>query len=264
LADALVFVRPETVIAWRRRKFRHYWTRLCRSGKPGRPSITREVRDLIRRVSTANPLWEHPVSSANWPRSASISPLDRRQGHGPPSSAALGHMARIPQESHPGHRRDDFFVVPTVRNPILFVFLILAHERRRVLHFKVTAYPSAEWTAPSRSSRPSLGPTRPSTCSATGTESMGWRSGSESTAWAMKEVLIAPQSPWQNPYVERLIGSIRRECLDHTIVLGERHLKRVLTAYFRYDHRWRTHISLEMDSPRVGRLLRRTEVASSR
>src|SRR6266850_4141874 len=78
---------------------------------------------------------------------------------------------------------------------------------------------------------------------------MGTRSDAESPAWCMGEVVSSPSSPWQNPCVERLIGSIRRECLDHVIVLGERHLCRMLTSYFDYYHNSRTHLSLDKDPP---------------
>jgi transposase InsO family protein len=142
----------------------------------------------------------------------------------------------------------DFFVVPTVRFEILFVFLILAHDRRRVLHFNVTAEPSACWTAQQV------------------VEAFPWDEAprfllrdrdaiygtdfrSRVASMRIDEVVTARRSPRQNPYVERLIGSIRRECLDHVIVLGEDHLRRTLRRYFDYYHRSRTHLSLEMDSP---------------
>jgi len=247
--DALVFVKPETVIAWRRRKFRQYWTRLSRSGRPGRPAIPMEVRDLIRRVSTANPLWGTPrivgelaKIGIDLPRSTVAKYMIRRRR--PPSATWRAFLRN--------HVRDivatDFFVVPTVRNQILFVFLILAHERRRVLHFNVTAYPTAEWAAQQIvEAFPWTDPPRYLLRDRDGIYGMEFQT--RVTGLGMEEVLIAAQSPWQNPFVERLIGSIRRECLDHTIVLGERHLRRILTDYFRYYHRWRTHQSLEMDSP---------------
>ncbi|MBM3318566.1 MAG: integrase, partial [Candidatus Eisenbacteria bacterium] len=132
--EALVIVKPETVIVWRRRKFRQHWARLCRSGKPGRPSIPREVRDLIRRVSSANPLWGAPrivgelaKIGIHLPRSTVAKYMIR---HRRPPSATWRTFLK-------NHVRDivavDFFVVPTVRNQVLFVFLVLAHERRRVL-----------------------------------------------------------------------------------------------------------------------------------
>ena len=142
----------------------------------------------------------------------------------------------------------DFFVVPTISFKVLFVFVILAHDRRRPVHFGVTAYPTADWTA-----RQLL-------------EAFPWdnapryvlrdRDGSygeefqESAKWmGIREVLAAPQSPWQNPYVERLIGSIRRECLDHVIVLNEAGLHRILKSYFEYYEHTRTHLSLDKDAP---------------
>lgn len=142
----------------------------------------------------------------------------------------------------------DFFVVPTVKFEILYVFLILAHDRRRVLHVNVTTNPSAEWTAqqiveafpwdevPSYLLRDHDG-------------IYGTHFQRRVKSLGIEEIVIARRSPWQNPYVERLIGSIRRECLDHLIVLNQRHLRRILTCYLRYYHDWRIHQSLEMDTP---------------
>ncbi len=142
----------------------------------------------------------------------------------------------------------DFFVVPTVTFRVLFVFVILAHNRRRPVHFAVTANPTAEWTA-----RQLL-------------EAFPWdsvprhllrdRDGGygekfqEATQWlGIREVLTAPRSLWQNPYVERLIGSIRQECLDHVIIADESSLRRVLKSYLNYHDHTRTHLALEKDAP---------------
>jgi len=137
----------------------------------------------------------------------------------------------------------DFFMVQ-----VLFGFLMLAHDRRRVVHFNVTANPTAQWTAqqvvdafPWESAPRYLLRDRDSI--------FGGLFRSRVRGMGIEEVLIAYRSPWQNPFAERLIGSIRRECLDHVIVLGEKHLKRVLGEYFRYYHRSRTHLSLEKDCP---------------
>ncbi len=146
--DALVVVKPETVLAWRRRRFRAHWTKLIHSGRPGRPPIPREVRDLIRRMSMANPLWGAPrivgelgKIGIDLPKSTVAKYMVRHRK--PPSATWRAFLKN--------HVRDivavDFFVVPTVRNQILFVFLVLAHHRRRVLHFNVTANPTAAWTA---------------------------------------------------------------------------------------------------------------------
>jgi transposase InsO family protein len=142
----------------------------------------------------------------------------------------------------------DFFIVPTVRHRILYVFLVLAHDRHRVLHFNVPSNPTAEWTAqqileafPWERSAKYLLRDRD--------KIYGETFQKRAHNMGFDEVLTAPRSPWQNPYVERLIGSIRRECLDHVIVLNERHLRRVVSKYLDYYHRSRTHLSLGMDCP---------------
>jgi transposase InsO family protein len=151
------------------------------------------------------------------------------------------------------HVRDlvalDFFTVPTVTFKVLFVLVILAHERRRIVHFNVTKHPTAQRTAQQvveafpwdEAPRYLL---RDRDCI------YGVAFRQRVQHMSIKEVLTAPQSPWQNPYVERLIGSIRRECLDHVMVFHERHLQRLLTSYLSYYHAWRTHLSLAMDCPK--------------
>ena len=142
----------------------------------------------------------------------------------------------------------DFFVVPTVTFKVLFVFIVLVHARRRIVHFNVTEHPTAQWTAhqiseafPWEAAPRYLIRDRDSVYGPpfqTRLEGMG-----------IEEVLTAPRSPWQNPYAERVIGSVRRECLDQVIVLDERHLLRLPGDYFEHYHRWRCHRSLGMDCP---------------
>ena len=142
----------------------------------------------------------------------------------------------------------DFFTVPTVRLRVLFVLVVLAHDRRRVVYFNVTEHPTAEWTAQQLvEAVPWESP--PKYLLRDRDAIYGNRFRKRVRSLGMKERPIAPRSPWQNPYAERVIGSIRRECLDHVIVLNERHLKRILRGYFAYYHQWRPHRSLEMDSP---------------
>src|SRR5438105_466807 len=142
----------------------------------------------------------------------------------------------------------DFFVVPTITFRLLFVFVILSHDRRRPIHFAITANPTAEWTTrqllqafPWDSAPRYLLRDRDACYGEEFHKATGWL--------GIREVLTAPRSPWQNPYVERLIGSIRRECLDHVIVLNEPGLRRVLKSYFEYYERCRTHLSLDKDAP---------------
>jgi len=157
------------------------------------------------------------------------------------------------------HVRDlvalDFFTVPTARLRVLFVLVVLVHHRRRVVHFNVTDHPTAHWTAqqvvdafPDDSAPSYLLRDRDSV--------YGHVFRQRVKGMGVGEVLTAPQSPWQNPFVERLIGSIRRECRNHVLVLGERHLRRTLARYFAYYHRARTHLALDKDAP-LGRRIER-------
>lgn len=152
----------------------------------------------------------------------------------------------------------DFFVVPTVTHKVLFVLLILAHDRRRVVHFNVTEHPTAPWTA---QQMVDAFPWDQAPRYLLRDRDRIYRASFRQRVRHMgiEDVMIAPWSLWQNPYVERLIGSIRRECLDHVIVLHERHLRRLLTRYFQYYHHWRTHRALDMDCP-LPRPVQRPEV----
>jgi putative transposase len=142
----------------------------------------------------------------------------------------------------------DFFTIPTLQLRLLFVFVVLAHERRRVLHFNVTQHPTAEWTAQQIiEAFPEDAVPRYLIRDRDGVYGGHFRNRVQ--GMGIQEVLTAAQSPWQNPFAERLIGSIRRECLNHVIVLGERHLRCTLKRYIRYYLDSRTHLSLEKDSP---------------
>ena len=162
------------------------------------------------------------------------------------------------------HVRDlvsiDFFTVPTAGLRVLFVLVVLAHQRRRVLHFNVTEHPTAAWTAqqivdafPDDSA--------PSYLLRDRDKIYGHSFRRRVKGMGIDEILTAPHSPWQNPFAERLIGSVRRECLDHVLVLSERRLRRILTRYFVYYHRARTHLSLEKDAPDM-RPIQRPEVGA--
>lgn len=247
--EHLVIVKPETVVGWHRRGFKKYWTWKSRNHRGGRPGIAPEVRELIRKMNRANPTWGAPRIHGELLKlgidvsQATVSKYMVRWRK-PPSQTWRTFL-----ENHVGELVSiDFFTVPTVKFEILFVFLVLAHDRRRVVHFNVTRNPTARWTArqiteafPWDTVPRYLLRDRDSTY---GSEFRG-RVG----AMGIEEVITAPRSPWQNPYVERLIGSIRRECLDHVVVLNENQLRRILESYFDYYHRCRTHLSLEKDAP---------------
>jgi putative transposase len=247
--SALVIVKPETVIAWHRRGFRLLWTWKVRQGQHGRPPVPRETRELIRKMSRENPLWGAPRIHGELLKvgidigATSVSKYVVR--HRKPPSQTW----RMFLESHIKQLVSvDFFTVPTIRFQVLYVFLALAHDRRRMVHFNVTAHPTAAWTAqklreafPFEQIPRYLLRDRDAIFGDTFTkqvEEMG-----------IKEVLSAPRSPWQRAYVERLIGTIRRECLDHVIVFHEASLRRTLRLYFDYYHGSRTHLSLGKDCP---------------
>jgi putative transposase len=247
--EALVIVSPDTVLRWQRRRFREYWARLSRRPTGGRPRIDTEIAVLIRKMAAANPLWGAPRVHGELLKlgiviaERTVSRLMPK--HRPrPSQTWRTFLAN--------HVRDlvslDFFTVPTARLRVLFVLVVLAHHRRRVVHFNVTEHPTAAWTAqqivdafPEDSAPSYLLRDRDSV--------YGYVFRQRVKGIGIDEVLTAPQSPWQNPFAERLIGSVRRECLNHVLVLGERHLRRTLTRYFAYYHEARTHLALDKDAP---------------
>ena len=142
----------------------------------------------------------------------------------------------------------DFFTVPTATFRVLFVFVVLAHDRRRIVHVNVTAHPTAAWTAQQlREAWPC--DTAPRFLLRDRDAIYASDLRRTAAAMGLEEVLTAPRAPWQNPFVERVIGSLRRECLDHVIVWNERALRRHLQQYLGYYHQWRTHLSLDKDPP---------------
>ena len=142
----------------------------------------------------------------------------------------------------------DLFTVPTAKLTVLFVFLVVAHDRRRVLHFNATEHPTAQWTAQQMVEAFAF-ESAPRFLLRDRDGVYGERFRRRIRSLGMEDMVTAPASPWQNPFAERLIGTLRCECLDHVIVLNERHLRRLLRDYLDYYHRWRCHRSLDMDAP---------------
>ncbi|MGH9203484.1 MAG: integrase core domain-containing protein, partial [Vicinamibacterales bacterium] len=245
--SAVHIVKPETVIAWQRRGFRLFWTWKSRH-RIGRPTVPSDVRALIRDMSTANPLWGAPRIHGELLKlgiavSQSTVAKYRRRHPRPPSQTwrtfLTNHASQI--------LAADLFAVPTVTFRLLFVLTILAHDRRRILHVAVTEHPTATWTAQqlrnafSEHDAPRyLLHDRDSVFADVATTIAGMN---------VQTVRTAPRSPWQNAYAERVIGSIRRECLDHVIVVNAAGLRRLLTAYVTYYMQSRTHMALEKDAP---------------
>jgi transposase InsO family protein len=142
----------------------------------------------------------------------------------------------------------DFFTVPTATFRVLFVLVMLTHSRRRLVHFNVREHPTAEWTARQLLEACGLEEV-PRYLIRDRDQVYGERFSRQAKTLDIREAVIAPRSPWQNAYAERVIGSIRRECLDHVVVIGERHLRGILSKYVDYYNRTRTHLSLTKDTP---------------
>jgi len=247
--ETLVIVKPETVLRWHRKRFASYWTRLSRKSRPGRPGKGREIRELIEKMAKSNPLWGAPrVHGELLMLGIDISErtvsrwMPRRTM--PPSQTWSSFL-----DNHVGELVSiDFFTVPTATFRVLFVLIVLAHDRRRIVHFNVTDHPTAEWTSQQMVEAFCDGESpRFLIRDRDGVYGLTFRERVK--ALDIEEVVIAPHSPWQTPYVEGVIGSLRRECLDHVIVLGERHLRRIVRRYLRYYHGTRTHLALGKDAP---------------
>jgi len=246
--SALAIVRPETVIRWHWRGFRLYW-RWKSQSLGGRPKLLADIRKLIRDISLANPLWGAPrihgeLLTLGIDVGQTTVAKYMARNRGPPSQGWTTFL----RNHADGIAAMDLFVVPTISFQLLYGLLILEHGRREIMCLSTTAHPSAEWISRQL------------------TEAYGWEDGpnylvrDRDSAYGavftrrlrtigIRDRPTAPRSPWQNGYCERLIGSIRRECLDHMVVFGERHLRCVLRTYADYYNRTRTHLSLDKDAP---------------
>jgi putative transposase len=210
-------------------------------------------------MNAANPLWGAPRIHGELRKlgidvsERTVSRLLRRRAR-PPSQTwrtfLTNHVTSLVSL--------DFFTVPTLTGRVLFVLVLLSHHRRRIVHLRITEHPTADWTA-QQIIEAFPDDTAPRWLVRGRDAIYGDPFRRRVAAMGIHEVISAPSSPWQNPYAERLIGSIRRECLNHVIVLGERHPRRLLTAYLTYYHGARTHLALEKDAPTPRRVQARTE-----
>lgn len=249
--SALIVVQPDTVVRWHRQGFRLWWRWKSRHRKAGRPPLEKDIRALIVRMARENPAWGAPRIQAEL----------RLLGHAIAEAAVAKYMRRSRQPKPPSQSWKtflsnhigtlasmDFFLVPTMMFRRLFVLVILSHERRRVVHFKVTTAPTARWVAQQlREAFPFETAPRYLIRDRDGIYGEAVRRCL--AGLHIEEVVTAPHSPWQNAYVERLIGSIRRELLDHVVVWNEGHLRRLLSAYLEYYHQARPHMGLGQNAP---------------
>src|SRR5580704_6075643 len=262
ILQVLTVIRPETLLHWHRAGFRCYWRWKSRP-LGGRPQIDTELRALIRRMGMENPLWGAPrihgeLLKLGFSVAQSTVAKYMVKRRGPPSQGWRTFL----RTHAPDIAAMDLFVVPTIGFKLLYGFVIVRIDRRELIWINVTTNPTAEWIARQI------------------TEAFPWDGapaymirdrdriyGTVVTrrlrAMGIRDKPIAPASPWQNGFAERLIGSIRRECLDHVIVLGEVHLRRILKNYAAYYNGVRTHRSLNKDAP-VSRQVQRCGVINSR
>ncbi len=246
--SCLMIVKPDTVLRWHRDGFRLYWRWKSR-GKPGLPKIDAEIRRIIRHMSRENAKWGSPrihseLALLGYTVDQSTVTTYMCRHRKPPSQ-----MWRTFLENHaPDIAAIDFFVVPTVRFQLLYCLVVLRHDRRRVVHFNVSTHPTARWTGQQIvEAFPYDEAPRFLLRDRDGIYGVDFRE--RIMHMGVEEVVTAPRSPWQNPYVERLIGNIRRECLNYVIVLNEAHARRILASYFAYYHESRTHLSLDRNAP---------------
>jgi transposase InsO family protein len=262
ILKVVTIVQPETLVRWHRAGFRRYWC--CKSSsRGGRPQIETELRALIRRMSVENQLWGAPCIHGELlklgfvvAQSTVATYMVKRRG-----SPSQGWRAFLRNHA-PDIAAMDLFVVPTIGFKLLYGFVIVRIHRRDLVWINVTPNPTAEWVARQI------------------TEAFPWDGAARYMirdrdriygtvvtrrlrAMGIRDKPIAPASPWQNGLAERLIGSIRRECLDHIIVFGEAHLRRILKSYADYYNSVRTHRSLYKDAP-ISRPIHQTGMIRSR
>ena len=248
ILDAITIVRPETVVRWHRMGFAAYWRWKSRP-LGGRPWISKEVRDLIRRMSFENPLWGAPkIHGELLKLGIDVAQSTVSKYMVPRQDRPLQTWKTFLRNHMEGIASIDLFVVPTVTFEQLFGFLVLGHGRRRLIWYAVTAHPTAEWLA-RQITEAFPWDTMPKYLIRDNDRAFGGVFKARIRAMGIRDRPTSFRSPWQNGYVERLIGSIRRECTNHLIVFNAEHLRRILAKYAAYYNDMRTHVSLGKDAP---------------
>src|SRR6266511_822102 len=248
ILDAITIVRPETVVRWHRRGFAAYWRWKSRS-LGGQPQIGKDVRDLIRRMSFENPLWgATKIHGELLKLGIEVAQSTVSMYMVPRRGRPLQTWKTFLRNHMEGIASIDLFVVPTIAFQQLFAFLVLSHERRRLLWFAVTRNPTAEWLA-RQITEAFPWDSAPKYLIRDNDRAFGVAFRARVRAMGIRDRPTSFRSPWQNGYAERLIGSIRRECTDHLIVFNAEHLRRILARYASYYNEGRTHVSLGKDAP---------------
>ena len=248
LLDISQVVKPETILRWHRSGFKAFWRWKSRN-RAGRPKVDRELRDLIRRMSRENPLWGAPrihgeLLMLGFEVAQSTVSKYMVRGRRPPSQSWKTFLRNHAEAI----AAIDMCVVPTLTFERLFAFLVLGHGRRQLLWLEVTRHPTAEWLARQITEAFPWAST-PTYLVRDNDGAYGHVFLRRVMAMGIRDRPISPRSPWQNGHMERLIGTVRRECLDRVLIFGEAHLRRILTLYASYYNKSRTHLSLNKDAP---------------
>jgi transposase InsO family protein len=249
---SLVLVQPETVVRWHGSGFKLYWTWLSRHRtRAGRRCINKELRELIFRMVSENPMWGAPRIHGEL----------KMLGFNISERTVLRWMQKAPHNPEPAkrwaaflsnHREAiaamDFFTVPTLTFGVLYCFFVIAHDRRRILHCNVTRHPTSAWVVQQlREAFPD--DSAPGYLLFDRGSNFNEEVISTIKTFGIEPKRTSPHSPWQNGVAERWVGNCRRDLLDHVIVLNERHLKRLMSEYVRYYHDDRTHLALAKGTP---------------
>jgi putative transposase len=223
--SALLIIKPETVIRWHQEGFTLYWRWKSRS-ELGRPKIPQEQINLIKQIANENPLWGAPRIHGemlklgfNISESTVLRYLPKK-----PKRTTGQHWATFLKNHHAEIVSLDFFVVPTITFKLFHVLVFLSHNRRKIIHVNVTDHPTSAWAA-QQSRNAFCDEETPRFLIRDRDKKFGDVFTQTVSALGIRPILTAYRSPWQNGYVERLIGSIRRECLDHLITVNESHLR---------------------------------------
>jgi transposase InsO family protein len=248
LLGAARVVQPDTILRWQRAGYRAFW-RWKSQGRAGRPRIDRDLRELIERMRQENPLWgasriHGELLMLGFEVAQSTVSKYMRRGGRPPSQSwktfLRNHADAI--------AAIDLCVVRTLAFDLLFVFVVLGHSRRQLLWCEITRQPTAEWLA-RQISEAFPWASAPSYLVRDNDRAYGQVFTARVRAMGIRDRPTARASPWQNGIAERLIGTLRRECLDQMVIFGEAHLRRILSAYAAYYNRVRPHMALQKDAP---------------
>jgi transposase InsO family protein len=247
--SALLVTQPDTVIGWQCKGFKYYWRRKSRC--VGRPHIDWELIKLIRRLQKENPLWSPQRIQGELAKLGfdvcdnTVAKYMRKPKAGPDQRQRWLTFLR----NHSGHIvAIDFLVVRTICFKAIYVFIAISHDRRKILHFSVSSQPHSQWAI--QQLRETFAFDECTKYLIRDNDSIFSEDFKYTIrCFGLKDTPTAPGSPWQNPIAERMMGTLRRDCLDHMIILNEKHLRSVLDEFVTYYNESRTHMSLNKDAP---------------